>query len=315
MTKTFPASDVALLAGLGVARLGENRDQEAAAKHAELRRPATCAWHFIGQLQRNKARSVARYADVVHSRRPRQARARRSTAPRPPAGRGSTCTGAGEPRRGPGARRVAPCGRPGLADLMAGREALTLRGVMAVAPLGGDPRAAFARLREVADGIRDDHPDATWVSAGMSGDLEAAVAEGATHLRVGSRDPRFSASHTGNFGHDAGADRAAADDRGAPMAGALSKTMVYLGLAEDQGRYDDEYYEGYDEHAEAEEQPRRTAAPEVTATCQTRHAGGARGARRPGGGRQLTGSPRSTRARTTRPRRSARTSATASRSS
>jgi uncharacterized pyridoxal phosphate-containing UPF0001 family protein len=57
---------------------------------------------------------------------------------------------------------------------------------MAVAPLGGDARAAFARLREVADGIRADHPDATWVSAGMSGDLEAAVAEGATHLRVGS---------------------------------------------------------------------------------------------------------------------------------
>jgi uncharacterized pyridoxal phosphate-containing UPF0001 family protein len=73
-----------------------------------------------------------------------------------------------------------------LADLVAACESLTLRGVMAVAPLGGEPRAAFARLREVADGIRADHPQATWVSAGRSGDLEDAVAEGATHLRVGS---------------------------------------------------------------------------------------------------------------------------------
>ena len=81
---------------------------------------------------------------------------------------------------------MAPEEARGLADLVAGRGSLTLRGVMAVAPLGGDPGAAFARLREVADGIRADHPDATWVSAGMSGDLEAAVAEGATHLRVGS---------------------------------------------------------------------------------------------------------------------------------
>jgi PLP dependent protein len=73
-----------------------------------------------------------------------------------------------------------------LADLVAGCSALRLRGVMAVAPLGGNPREAFARLREVADGIRADHPEAGWVSAGMSGDLEAAIAEGATHLRVGS---------------------------------------------------------------------------------------------------------------------------------
>ncbi len=74
----------------------------------------------------------------------------------------------------------------GLADAVAQTRSLTLRGVMAVAPLGADPRAAFARLREVRDGILGDHPGATWMSAGMSGDLEEAVAEGATHLRVGS---------------------------------------------------------------------------------------------------------------------------------
>ena len=69
---------------------------------------------------------------------------------------------------------------------MAESSRLDLRGVMAVAPRDGDPRAAFARLREVADGIRAGHPEATWISAGMSGDLEEAVAEGATHLRVGT---------------------------------------------------------------------------------------------------------------------------------
>jgi uncharacterized pyridoxal phosphate-containing UPF0001 family protein len=57
---------------------------------------------------------------------------------------------------------------------------------MAVAPRGGDPDPAFARLREVSDGIRAAHPDATWISAGMSGDLEAAIRHGATHLRVGT---------------------------------------------------------------------------------------------------------------------------------
>jgi len=78
---------------------------------------------------------------------------------------------------------------------VAGSEALRLRGVMAVAPLDGDPRAAFARLREVSDGIRRDHPEATWISAGMSDDLEAAIAEGATHLRVGSAILGSRASH------------------------------------------------------------------------------------------------------------------------
>ncbi len=57
---------------------------------------------------------------------------------------------------------------------------------MAVAPLGGDPDEAFARLRVLADEVRAAHPSAGWVSAGMSGDLEAAIRHGATHLRVGS---------------------------------------------------------------------------------------------------------------------------------
>jgi len=185
VTKFFPATDVDLLADLGVTAIGENRDQEAAAKCAQLAHRDRLTVHFIGQLQSNKAASVARYADVVQSvDRAKVVRALDRGALQ--AGRRLEVTVQVNLDQVQGRGGVTPREAGSLADLVAGSEALTLRGVMAVAPLGGDPRAAFARLREVADGIRADHPGATWVSAGMSGDLEAAVAEGATHLRVGS---------------------------------------------------------------------------------------------------------------------------------
>ena len=81
---------------------------------------------------------------------------------------------------------VLPRDADALADAVAAAALLELRGVMAVAPLGADPDEAFARLRDVADGIRARHPRADWISAGMSGDLEAALRHGATHLRVGT---------------------------------------------------------------------------------------------------------------------------------
>ncbi|HET7303146.1 MAG TPA: YggS family pyridoxal phosphate-dependent enzyme [Segeticoccus sp.] len=197
VTKYFPASDVRALVELGVGDVGENRDQEAATKVAELddlRDRLTV--HFVGQLQSNKAGSVARYADVVHSvDRAKLVRALDRGAGR--AGRqlevlvqvdlrGAAGGSAGD-GAGPGERGGVPLeAAADLAGAVAGSDHLLLRGVMAVAPLGGDPTAAFTRLREVAHGIRQSHPGATWVSAGMSGDLEAAVAQGATHLRVGS---------------------------------------------------------------------------------------------------------------------------------
>jgi hypothetical protein len=185
VTKFFPASDVDLLAELGVRDIGENRDQEASAKCAEIVHRDRLRVHFIGQLQSNKAGSVAHYADVVQSvDRAKVVRALGRAALH--LGRRLDVTVQVSLDEAEGRGGVAPDRARELADLVAGADALTLRGGMAVAPLGGDPRAAFARLREVADGIRGDHPDATWVSAGMSGDLEAAVAEGATHLRVGS---------------------------------------------------------------------------------------------------------------------------------
>jgi pyridoxal phosphate enzyme (YggS family) len=198
VTKTFPASDVRLLASLGITDVGENRDQEAARKAAQCAdlRPLL-RWHFVGQLQVNKAASVARYADVVHSvDRPRlvPALAARARA----AGRTITCLvqvnldpAAAGPDGGPRTRDterggVLPDGAPGLARELAAAEGLKLGGVMAVAPLGQPPRPAFRRLAEVAAAIRAEYPGASMISAGMTGDLEEAIAEGATHLRVGT---------------------------------------------------------------------------------------------------------------------------------
>ena len=185
VTKFFPASDVDLLTELGVTQIGENRDQEASAKCAQVASRERLTVHFIGQLQSNKAGSVAHYADVVQSvDRAKVVHALDRGAEQ--AGRILDVTVQVNLEQAAGRGGVEPAQARELADLVAGCQALTLRGVMAVAPLGGNPGAAFARLQEVADGIRGDHPDATWVSAGMSGDLEAAVEHGATHLRVGS---------------------------------------------------------------------------------------------------------------------------------
>jgi PLP dependent protein len=193
VTKTYPATDVLALLELGVRDIGENRDQEAAPKAAEvaaaLSRPdqpaAPVTWHFIGQLQANKAHSVARYARVVHSvDRVRLVRALGGAATA--AGRELCCLVQvsldEDPARGgvPG---------PQLAEVAAAIEAepgLRLGGIMAVAPLGADPAAAFAPLRELSATVRSVNASATTISAGMSGDLDAAVANGATHLRIGT---------------------------------------------------------------------------------------------------------------------------------
>jgi pyridoxal phosphate enzyme (YggS family) len=192
VTKTYPASDVRVLAGLGVTDIGENRDQEAAAKAAECA-DLDLTWHFIGQLQTNKVRSVVSYAHMIHSvDRPRLVEALSREAVR--AGREVGCLiqvaldrvheGRGG---GPGARGGArPAEVPAVADAIVSAEGLRLRGVMAVAPLGEDPAEAFARLWTVAQALQKEHPGADVISAGMSGDLAQAIANGATHLRVGT---------------------------------------------------------------------------------------------------------------------------------
>jgi pyridoxal phosphate enzyme (YggS family) len=193
VTKTYPASDVLALAGLGLTDFGENRDQEAAPKAAEVaaaRQPVT--WHFVGQLQTNKAHSVARYAHLVHSvDRIRLVRALGAAARA--AARELTCLvqvslgTAGLDTRDADARGgVPPAMLAEVATAIEAEEGLTLGGLMAVAPRFADPKGAFAPLRQLSDVIRSVNASATVVSAGMSGDLEAAVECGATHLRIGT---------------------------------------------------------------------------------------------------------------------------------
>ncbi len=193
VTKTFPASDIELLTELGVSDIGENRDQEASAKVAQLsvewNEPAQerVRWHFIGALQTNKARSVAGYAHLVHSvDRPRLVHALAAVTEGRATPLGCLVQVDLDPSPRPGRSGASAAEVPAIADAIAASSGLELRGLMAVAPLGEDPWRAFERLAEVTATLRRDHPEATVVSAGMSGDLEAAVANGATHLRVGA---------------------------------------------------------------------------------------------------------------------------------
>jgi pyridoxal phosphate enzyme (YggS family) len=183
VTKFHPASLVADLAALGVTDVGENRQQELTSKRAELE-GVPVRWHFIGQAQTNKAAAIRRSADVVHSvDRDRLAdalhRAAESDAVLDVLVQINLTQDAG--RGG-----VAPEGAVGLADHIAGLPSLRLRGVMAVAPLDEEPASAFARLRSVAVAVRAQHPDASWISAGMTADFAQAIRAGATHLRIGS---------------------------------------------------------------------------------------------------------------------------------
>lgn len=184
VSKTRPASDVAALHALGVRDLGENRDQEARPKAEELR-GLDLRWHFVGSVQSNKADSVAAYVDVVHSvDRPTLVRALSRAAVR--AGRRLDVllqvSLDGDPQRG-GAAEAA---LGGLAEQVGQSDGLRLTGVMAVAPLDQEPRAAFAALSGISDRLKRDHPEAREISAGMSGDLEPAIAAGSTIVRVGT---------------------------------------------------------------------------------------------------------------------------------
>ncbi|KDQ66674.1 YggS family pyridoxal phosphate-dependent enzyme [Streptomyces halstedii] len=192
VTKTYPASDVRILHELGVRHVAENRDQDAAPKAAACA-DLSLTWHFVGQLQTNKVRSVVGYADVVQS----VDRVKLVTALSAAAGRRGRELGcllqvaldAESGERG-GRGGVAPGDIEELAAAVEAAPALRLDGLMTVAPLAGPyagrQRAAFDRLMEFSSRLRGDHPAANMVSAGMSGDLEDAVAAGATHVRVGT---------------------------------------------------------------------------------------------------------------------------------
>lgn len=185
VTKYHPASLVRELAALGVTDVGENRHQEAQAKAAALA-DLDLTWHFVGQLQSKKARQVRRYADVVQSLDRDSvvdAFAPTEAEPDPRVIDGFVQVNLTDD---PGRGGVQPDDVEAMVTRVLDTGTIRLRGVMAVAPLDEEPRRAFARLRTISERVVSLAPDATDVSAGMSGDYADAIAEGATHLRIGT---------------------------------------------------------------------------------------------------------------------------------
>lgn len=199
VTKGFPASYIEIAVGAGLADVGESKAQELSAKRAELAGRVDARWHFIGRLQRNKVRAVIEYADVIQSvDRLALARSIRNAAeeserfgpekrlqimlqvdldPTPPmSDKDSTSARGG----------VHPDNVMELAQEVAQSDALELTGLMAIASLGHDPAECFARLAQVSERVRQEHPGAQEISAGMSGDFPIAIENHATLVRVGT---------------------------------------------------------------------------------------------------------------------------------
>jgi PLP dependent protein len=203
ITKFFPATDVAILSRLGCRSVGESREQEASAKVAEVTRLASGSgqpdsrdlhWHMVGQIQRKKARSLARWAHTAHSIDSPQlvtALERAVTATLSDGGRQ-------HPLRvyiqvsldGDVSRGGVDITAPGPLDEVCARveesEGLELVGLMGIPPLESDPEAAFDRLQSEHHRVLEAHPNAVGLSAGMSNDFEIAVKHGSTCVRVGT---------------------------------------------------------------------------------------------------------------------------------
>ena len=179
VTKTFPISDIEILSELGVQEFGENRDSDAAPKAAAV--PGR--WHFQGQIQSNKLKSICSWAHVIHSLdelRHFQVIEKFATHPLEIFLQ-VNLDGLAE-RGGAAIESLYP-----LASIIQAHPVHRLAGLMAVAPLGIDPEIAFGNLHEIQRGFLRDFPSAKSLSAGMSQDFEIAISHGATHLRIGSQ--------------------------------------------------------------------------------------------------------------------------------
>jgi pyridoxal phosphate enzyme (YggS family) len=186
VTKTYPASDVDLLKQLGIENVGENKDQEASGKISQVKEKFS--WHFIGQLQSNKAKSVVTYADLIHSVDRLSLAKELQKSASAIAKKQKVLIQVDLDQSGPDASRggVWPADLAELAQFISQSENLGLAGLMSVAPLGENPSEAFQRLAQIRSDFLKNYPNAVTLSAGMSEDLEAAIEHGATHLRIGS---------------------------------------------------------------------------------------------------------------------------------
>jgi len=178
VTKTFPASDVEILKQLGIQEFGENRDSEGAEKSAVV--PGN--WHFQGQIQSNKLKSITSWASVIHSLDdPRHFEIIEKVAPHPLSIFLQVSLDGAHNRGGAGVVQLYR-----LAELVSGSKTHTLAGLMSVPPVAMDPEAAYSQLSVIRTEFLTRFPEANSLSAGMSGDYQLAISHGATHVRVGS---------------------------------------------------------------------------------------------------------------------------------
>lgn len=184
VSKFHPAQLVRDLYALGVRDFGENRDQEASAKALELA-DLDFNWHFIGQLQSNKVKSVLNYASVIHSL-DRQSLLEALIKQTSAAGKSVEVFVQVNLTDDPGRGGIEPSDLMNFASDVANCSTLKLLGLMAVASLDGEEERDFGKIAQLSESLRNEHPEAKYVSAGMSNDFEQAIDYGATHLRIGT---------------------------------------------------------------------------------------------------------------------------------
>jgi pyridoxal phosphate enzyme (YggS family) len=178
VTKTFPVSDAQILQQLGVADFGENRDSEGAEKSQLV----VGNWHFQGQIQSNKLKSITSWASVIHSLDdPRHFEMIEKVAPHPLSIFLQVSLDGAHHRGGAGVDQLYQ-----LAEKVSASATHTLAGLMSVPPVGMDPEKAYSQLAVIRTEFMNRFPNAKSLSAGMSGDYETAISHGATHVRVGS---------------------------------------------------------------------------------------------------------------------------------
>lgn len=188
VTKTYPASDVQILQGLGINNFGENRDNEGVEKSAATKEVSRrFYWHYQGEIQSNKIASVARWADTVHSldnlsHLEKFDRALEIIGDKSLEVFVQVSLDANPTRSGLGESQVMQ-----MCQAVVDSSHLTLMGVMSVPPVGADLELSFSKIAEIAGTVRNHFPEARYLSAGMSGDFEVALAYGATHIRIGSQ--------------------------------------------------------------------------------------------------------------------------------
>ena len=186
VTKTFPASDVEILYGLGERNFGENRDSEGAEKSALL--PDDAQWHFQGGIQSNKLRSIVTWSDYIHSL-DEVSHAEKISTLALEMNKKQNCfiqINLDSDQRNETRSGIERSELKRFVDQISQFSGINIVGVMGVGPLNGDPRPAFVELQSASHELQKVVPGATFISGGMSGDFHIALEYGATHVRIGS---------------------------------------------------------------------------------------------------------------------------------